>query len=75
MFFLSLFMDLMMLLNISAAQQSNDYAFVLPGDHATHGHLPGPPDAHFADAGLATHAHHGQHGHSTAPSGGDHFFH
>jgi len=68
MLFLSLFMDLMMLLNIGAAQQGQgDYAAVSTPDHTIHGHLPGPVAPHFD--GLASHLHHGQHGHDVGPSG------
>ena len=68
MFFLSLFMDLLMLLNLGGLTQSVDFAQV---GHATHGHLAGPVDPHFV--GLADHLHHGQHGHSAGPSGGEHY--
>ena len=69
MLFLSLFMDLMMLLNIGAAQQGQggDYAVAGEPDHTIHGHLPGPVAPHFE--GLADHFHHGQHGHDVDPSG------
>ena len=69
MLFLSLFMDLMMLLNIGAAQQGGqgDYAQVGTPDHTIHGHLPGPVAPHFT--GLADHLHHGQHGHDVGGSG------
>ena len=75
MFFLSLFMDLMMLLNLGAAQQGGQTDLAQlggPPEHTTHGHLPGPTVDHFV--GLADHSHHGQHGHTVAPNnGGDHF--
>jgi len=67
MLFLSLFMDLMMLLNIGAAQGQGDYAAVSTPDHTIHGHLPGPVAPHFD--GLASHLHHGQHGHDVGASG------
>jgi hypothetical protein len=62
MLFLSLFLDLMMILGFGGLGRV-DFAQI----HDIHGHFPGPVDPHFE--GLANHLHHGQHGHSVDPSG------
>ncbi len=71
MIFLSLFLDLMLMLGGAGAFATDDSGQVFgPAEHRTHGHLPGPPDGHDGD----THLHHGQHGHSVtgAVAGGNH---
>ena len=64
MVFLSLFLDLLLMLG-----GSTNFA-TAEGDaveqHRTHGHLPGPPDGHNGDS----HLHHGQHGHRVTFGGG-----
>ncbi len=71
MIFLSLFLDLMLMLGGGGAFATADPGQVVgPAEHRTHGHLPGVPDGHDGD----THLHHGQHGHTVpiSPAGGNH---
>ena len=73
MIFLSLFLDLLWMFSGTGAYATADGAVGQvdpPGEHRTHGHLPGPPDGHDGDS----HLHHGQHGHtvSSAVAGGNH---
>ena len=72
MIFLSLLMDLLLMLGGAGAFATADGGSVfVPPEHRTHGHLPGPPNNH---SGNTTHIHHGSHGHTVTGSfgGGNH---
>ena len=71
MIFMSLMLDLLLMFGGPAVFATADDPVLVPAEHRTHGHLPGPPDGHNGD----THLHHGQHGHTLpiSPAGGNHF--
>ena len=76
MIFISLLVDLLLALGGASAFATPDLdvAQADPGEHRTHGHLPGPPPNN--GHGGTSHSHHGQHGHNVGPNnGGNHNFH
>ena len=69
MIFLSLFLELLLLLGGGRADFAALDNGVGQAAHTIHGHLPGPSDGHAG----TSHLHHGQHGHLGGTSGHDVF--